>query len=365
MRFVGDCQLSYTAIIQAGFGLFRCKQLADGSSALQLAPHLDCYSEEIYRARIGAVAVLVVWGIGFPVVFGVLVKWTFDKPGFSFSLLSYGYKPRFCHWEAFECLKRFVVLLVITVLEPKSAAFALVVILFCSSIATAKIDPFKNALVNAAHLGAEVVLVVVLLVGLVSSLESKVPWMVLTQLSHLAIVCILSMLLFMCLVLLVEATADLRPRSRASEIWGRFVSHAELVIQPATMLGRMLTQPAMKVGKRASARLRTSVRNTFAEPIESTAATTRTGSQSFEALDAAATRLPLPWTATERQYADQAHFCTQSPSPSASPAPRTPSMALRLRITFAGAILSDGATSTIKYLQPTKHRAILNAHRQS
>jgi hypothetical protein len=39
----------------------------------------------------------------------------------------------------------------------------------------------------------------------------------------------------------------------------------------------------------------------------------------------------------------------------------TPSMALRLRITFAGAILSDGAASSIKYYQPTKHRAVIHS----
>jgi hypothetical protein len=343
--------MSYTAIIQAGFGLFRCKRLADDSSALQLAPHLNCDSDEIYRARIVAIVVLVFWGMGFPIFFGFLVKQTYNLPGFSLSLISYGYKPRFCHWEAFECLKRFVVLLVITVLEPESAAFALIVILFCSSIVTAKLHPFSNTLVNAAHLGVEVVLVVVLLVGLVSSLKSSGAGIMLSQLSHLAIVSILFMLLFMCLVLLVEATADLRPGSKAHAFWLLFLSGADAVIQPATKLGSRLTQPVTILGRRVSTRLGILASSAFAEPIESF----RRSSRTLEASDPR-TWLPLPWTQTS--HIEQPRTCPQSPSQSPHRAPGTPSMALRLRITFAGAILSDGAASTIKYYQPTKHRAI-------
>jgi hypothetical protein len=167
--------MSYTAILQAAFGLFRCAKLADGTSLLISAAHLDCDPEEprFSSARIAAWVSLAVWGLGLPLFLHQLVKRKHNTPGFQFSMIAYGYKPRYSHWEALECGKRFVTLLIITVTihtrSTEEGAIFLVFVLHCWMAYATHCHPFCNNWVNAAYLYADMLLTAVLLVGLMNT----------------------------------------------------------------------------------------------------------------------------------------------------------------------------------------------------
>ena len=84
------CQLVYPAIIQSAFGLFSCKTLADDSEMFNLAPHLDCKSDEALVGRAVAAASLGIWGVGFPLFLGTLIHRFAGNPKYSFTIVSYG-----------------------------------------------------------------------------------------------------------------------------------------------------------------------------------------------------------------------------------------------------------------------------------
>ena len=167
-------QVAYPAIIQSAFGSFACTELADGSRALSLAPHLDCDSDEAHVAQSVAAASLAVWGVCFPILLGLLIHRKASDPRFSFVIVSYGYKVNFRHWEALECMKKFGILLIITVLQfsPELAATALLVFLICALIITAESAPFVSSLINKAHLACDFLVFLMLLTGLLTHLLS-------------------------------------------------------------------------------------------------------------------------------------------------------------------------------------------------
>ncbi len=127
-------QLAYPAVIQAAFGLFSCKTLADGSSifSFKLAPHLDCNSDDANIVRAFAAAALAIWGVGFPLVLGAMILRFSDNPKYSFVIVSYGYQPKSRYWEAWECIKKFLILLIITFLRFSPELAATVLLLFLS-----------------------------------------------------------------------------------------------------------------------------------------------------------------------------------------------------------------------------------------
>jgi hypothetical protein len=114
------CQMVYPAIIQSAFGLFTCTELADGSRALSMAPHLDCDSDDSRFAQAVATSSLAIWGVGFPIFLGLLIKRKASDQRYSFIIVSYGYKSNLRHWEAWECMKKFGILLIITFLNFRS-----------------------------------------------------------------------------------------------------------------------------------------------------------------------------------------------------------------------------------------------------
>jgi hypothetical protein len=114
---LGVWRLAYPAIIQSAFGLFACKTLADESRTFRAAPHLNCDSDEAHVARAVGAASLAVWGVCFPLVLGVLIRRFSSNPKYSFVIVSYGYKPALRYWEAWECMKKFWILFIITFLS--------------------------------------------------------------------------------------------------------------------------------------------------------------------------------------------------------------------------------------------------------
>jgi hypothetical protein len=166
---LGLMQLSHIAIVQAAFALFWCDELPNGSMKLRNAPHLDCKSDESYIPRIVACASLILWGVGIPIFLAVVVKKTYHNPEYSLSLVSYGYRPSHCYWDAWMCLRRFTMLLVITVFHPELAGFFLLIFMLLTTVVLVRCDPFANTLANRAQLGTDVLQFVIVLFGLFSA----------------------------------------------------------------------------------------------------------------------------------------------------------------------------------------------------
>ncbi len=83
-------QIAYPAVTQSAFGLFSCYPLADGTRTFTLAPHLDCDSDEARVTKAVGVASLVMWGLAFPILLGLLVIRKGCDAKYSFIIVSYG-----------------------------------------------------------------------------------------------------------------------------------------------------------------------------------------------------------------------------------------------------------------------------------
>ena len=136
-----------------------------------MAPHLDCESDEARVARAVAAASLAIWGVGFPLFLGLFIHRFSSNPKFSFVIVSYGYKPTLHFWEAWECMKKFAILLIITFLRffPELAAISLLVFLCFALVVSAVCEPFISSLINKAHLACDFLIIFVLLTGLLST----------------------------------------------------------------------------------------------------------------------------------------------------------------------------------------------------
>ena len=110
--------------------MFSCKKLADGSNTFSLAPHLDCDSDEAHVAQAVAAASLAVWGVGFPLLLAGLIHRLGNNAKYSFVIVSLGYKRHLQFWEAWECLKKFGILLIITFLRETPELAAIILLLF-------------------------------------------------------------------------------------------------------------------------------------------------------------------------------------------------------------------------------------------
>jgi hypothetical protein len=166
------CQLAYPAVIQSAFGMFSCQTLLDGATtAFALAPHLDCNSDEAHSVQPIAAASLALWGVGFPFVLGTLIHRLSNSPMYNFSIVAYGYKRSLRYWEAWECLKKFGILLIITFLRatPELAATILLVFLCFTMLVSALSEPSISSLINKSHLACEFLVIIVLLTGLLST----------------------------------------------------------------------------------------------------------------------------------------------------------------------------------------------------
>jgi hypothetical protein len=208
--------------------VFSCKTLADGSSTFSLAPHLDCDSDEAHVAKSVAAASLAIWGIGFPLFLGGMIHRFGDNPQYSFVIVSFGYKPDLQFWEAWECLKKFGILLIITVLRktPELAAGSLLLFLCFTMVVSALFEPSVSSLINKGHLASDFLIFLVLLVGLLSSgAGGKLP-----ELATLSVVvvsyaaCLLAGLIF---IAYIEAGSKLFKGSRAHLIWDNFMETSQ------------------------------------------------------------------------------------------------------------------------------------------
>ena len=219
------CQLVYPAIIQSAFGLFSCKTLADDSETFSLAPHLDCNSDEALVGRSVAAASLGIWGVGFPLFLGTLIHRFAGNAKYSFVIVSYGYKSSLRFWEAWECLKKFGILLIVTLLRktPELAAIILLLFLNFAMLTSALSEPFISSLINKAHLACDFLIFFVLLAGLLSTCAGQ-KWPEEVEILSIFVVsyaaCILAGL---GAILWVETGSFFHKGGRRHKLWDSFV----------------------------------------------------------------------------------------------------------------------------------------------
>ena len=196
-----------------------------------MAPHLDYDSDETRLARAVATAVLVLWGVCFPVFLGLLIKVKASDPTYSFVIVSYGYKSTLAFWEAWECIKKFVILLIITLLQTSPELSAVVLLLFMSFalVMTAVFEPFINALVNCLHLACDFLVFAVLLTGLLSTSAARtvvttpeeVDTLSTIVSSYAAVV-----LAVLVAILSIEVVAQFPGGQRQRNLWNKFIQHS-------------------------------------------------------------------------------------------------------------------------------------------
>jgi hypothetical protein len=205
--------------------MFSCKKLTDGSNMFSLAPHLDCDSDEAHVAQAVAAASLAVWGVGFPLLLAGLIHRLGNNAKYSFVIVSFGYKHHLQFWEAWECLKKFGILLIITFLRntPELAAIILLLFLCFAMVASALSEPFVSSLINKSHLACDFLIVLVLLAGILS------PWAGTKWTEELETLSIVVVSYAACLltslgaILWLETGSIFRSGGRRQALWDRFV----------------------------------------------------------------------------------------------------------------------------------------------
>ena len=230
----------YPAIIQTAFGMFSCTNLADGSRTFSLAPHLDCDSDEAYVAKAVAAASLALWGVAFPIFFGLLLHRKGSDPKFSFTIVSYGYKSSLRFWETWECMKKFVILLIVTFLSPELAATALLIFLCCALIISAEAEPFVSALINKAHLGCDFLIFVVVVTGLLSASAVRTGEQEVDALSIVVVSYAACLLTGLAAVLVIEIGSIILPGGALNAVWERFLNSSATHV--VTAITRRLTK---------------------------------------------------------------------------------------------------------------------------
>ena len=239
------CQLVYPAIIQSAFGLFSCKTLADDSEMFNSAPHLDCKSDEALVGRAVAAASLGIWGVGFPLFLGTLIHRFAGNPQYSFTIVSYGYKSSLRFWEAWECLKKFGILLIITLLRrtPELAAIILLLFLNFAMLTSALSEPFIGSLINKAHLACDFLIFFVLLAGLLSTCAGQ-KWPEEVEILSIFVVSYAACLFAgLVAILWVETGSIFHRGGRRHALWDSFAisSHGSAVVA-----AKRLSQAAAK-----------------------------------------------------------------------------------------------------------------------
>jgi hypothetical protein len=227
-------QVVYPAIIQTAFGMFSCTSLLDGSRTFSLAPHLDCDSDEAYSAKAVAAASLALWGVAFPIFLGLLIHRKGSDPHYSFTIVSYGYKSSLRFWETWECIKKFVILLIITFLQfaPELAAAALLIFLCCALTISAEAEPFVSALINKAHLGCDFLIFVVLVTGLLSASADRTGEQEVDALSIVVVSYAACLLTGLAAILVIEIGSSISPGGALNAVWEQFLhsSPAHVVV---------------------------------------------------------------------------------------------------------------------------------------
>jgi hypothetical protein len=207
-------------------------------------------------ARAVAAASLAIWGVGFPLCLGAMIHRFSNNPKYSFSIVSYGYKPTLRFWEAWECLKKFGILLIITFLRrtPELAAIVLLLFLCVVMVASALCAPFISTLINKTHLACDFLIVLVLLAGSLSTWAGK-KWPLPSNLESsetLSIVvvsyaaCLLSGLIA---VLWLETGSVFNKGGRRQALWNNFLtSHTAAVATAKQLTNRAAKRLSSFVG---------------------------------------------------------------------------------------------------------------------
>jgi hypothetical protein len=218
--------------------MFLCKKLPDGSNTFSLAPHLDCDSDEAHVAQAVAAASLAVWGVGFPLLLAGLIHRLGNNAKYSFVIVSLGYKRHLQFWEAWECLKKFGILLIITFLRntPELAAIILILFLCFTMVVSAICEPFVSSLINRAHVACEFLVFSVLLAGLLSTStttsdglgEQYLKWP--EEVASLSIVIVsfaACLLAGLTAIVWIETGSIFQTGGRRQALWDRFVQSSD------------------------------------------------------------------------------------------------------------------------------------------
>ena len=141
-----------------------------------------------------------------------------------------GYKSRFRHWAAFECFKKFGIMLIITFLtdpsrfSPELAATVLVIFLGCAAIAVAVSEPFFSSLINNLHLACDFLPIFVLLTtGLLSTSVGRMWPGEVETMSTVVVSYAACLLAGLFAISLIEAGSILRPGSGLHTVWQKFL----------------------------------------------------------------------------------------------------------------------------------------------
>ena len=214
-----------------------------------LAPHLDCDSDEAHVAQAVAAASLAVCGVGFPLFFAGLIHRLGNNAKYSFVIVSFGYKRRLQSWEAWECLKKFGILLIITFLRntPELAAIILLLFLCFTMVVAAICEPFVSSLINRAHIACEFLVFSVLLAGLLSTSTTTSDGQNLKWPKEVASLSIVIVSFAACLlagltaIVWLETGSIFRTGGRRQALWDRFVQSSDHAVDSAVSNIRRLS----------------------------------------------------------------------------------------------------------------------------
>ncbi len=79
--------------------------------------------------------------------------------------MSTGYRPGLKNWECFECYKRLLFLMIISLFEknPQNGVVFLILVTCMSTLVLSRASPFNNSLINGGHVCTDLLLLTILL----------------------------------------------------------------------------------------------------------------------------------------------------------------------------------------------------------
>eukprot|EP01114_Cavostelium_apophysatum_P014273 TRINITY_DN3657_c0_g1_i2.p1 TRINITY_DN3657_c0_g1~~TRINITY_DN3657_c0_g1_i2.p1 ORF type:complete len:301 (-),score=74.73 TRINITY_DN3657_c0_g1_i2:67-969(-) len=113
--------LLYIYMISTGFEIFRCYSQPDGTDSLVVAPSITCYESQWYGLVPPSIISMVVWGLGTPLLFALLLYLhkkkrlgSESKANRTVSYLMSRWKEEKFYWQLIIMLRKFLVSFVIS-----------------------------------------------------------------------------------------------------------------------------------------------------------------------------------------------------------------------------------------------------------
>jgi hypothetical protein len=230
---------------------------------------LDCDSAETANARIAAYVSLVVWGGCFPLFFAWLIRRQDGKAGWSFALVSTGYRPGFKNWECFECYKRLIFLTIISLFEhhPESGAVFLLFVNFLTTLVLFRASPFINSLINGARVCTDILLSSILMSAILFSARDVADIEIAKKFASFVFALFCVLWPAMALIFAAEAFSTNARIKVAGSVWNRFLYKDEQRGSQglSAMLGRNIQRVSTAIqilsprGERAGRRVSTAI----------------------------------------------------------------------------------------------------------